>query len=443
MTLIAAIILLACSAALVWAVASRRRQYRYAMDRDYRYDLENSASEIQTIRLEQGQCAIDGREDQSLILRCRVKAGWLSFLFEPYIETVCHGKVRKHYFEHRASGVRFIDLSEGVQQSACEVSFRAHWCRLDESLTLYRYEPPADDAATVLVLSPHADDAEIAAFGLYSRHNAHVVTITAGEDGKCDYCDLFTDRAAGRREKGLLRVHDALHIPDMGGVGVERCAVLGYFGMTLKQMNETKEASVRSKTSGLEDIGLFRRTSHCSFILNDTPEATWSSLVQDLKSALEQIRPDIVVTPHPQIDSNSDHVYTTIALAEAAALCGFAGKILTYTNHHAAGESYPNGPMFSSATLPPWFDTPFRFDAVYSNPLSKEEQIRKFFALEAMHDLRDATAVLSLPKSWKQVRRLLRRNLAGRDKSYFRRAVRESELFYVFNDVASLEKVIN
>ena len=267
------------------------------------------------------------------------------------------------------------------------------------------------------------------------------MTVTAGEEGKCDYCDLFASRQEGRREKGLLRVHDALHVPDLGGVGVEKCAVLGYFGMTLKRMYDERAQPVRSNATGIESIGVFRRTSHAPFIENANPAATWDSLVRDLQSVLENLKPDIVVTPHPLIDANSDHRYTTVALAEAVRGCGYEGKTLTYTNHHKVSEAYPHGTMFSAATLPPWFETPFPFDGIYAHLLPHEVQVRKFFALEAMHDLRDATLQLSLAKAWKLLKRMVKRDLGGRDKSYFRRAVRANELFYVF-DASSLESAL-
>jgi len=421
---------------LVWAVISRRRQYRYPLRKDY----SQALGEGTTIQLEGATCTIAFGERQTCIVQCRVESRWYGLLLQPYIETVNESGSRRHYLEHGAKGVRYLDLSDAGEGERT-VRFKAHRCRIDTSVTLYRFDNPLGDRSKVLILSPHADDAEIAAFGLYSSHDSYVVTVTAGEEGKCDYCDLFASEQEGRKEKGLLRLHDALHIPDMGGVGVEKCAVLGYFGMTLKRMYDERAQPVRSNATGIESIGVFRRTSHVSFIENANPAATWDSLVRDLQSALEKLQPDIVVTPHPKIDSNSDHRYTTVALAEAVRRCGYEGKMLTYTNHFTVSEMYPQGAMFSAVMLPPWFETPFPFDTIYTHPVKREAQVRKFFALEAMHDLRDATLPLSLTKAWKLLKRMLKRDIGGRDKSYFRRAVRSNELFYVF-DASSLESAI-
>lgn len=422
--------------ALVWAAASRRRQYRYGRRQDYRYDFETAAC-VQE-RVTGDRCRVGEASEGALIARCFVKSGLLSMWCQPFIETVCGDERRKHYFEHGAGGVRYIDLT-GCRG---EVVFRPRYCRMQDAIELYRFEKPLEARGRVLVLAPHADDAEIAAFGLYDAHDAYVVTVTAGEEGKCDYCGLMDSKVQGRRLKGLLRTHDALHIPAFGGVGVERCAALGYFGMTLKRMFDERGGPARSVSADTEQIDMFRRTSHAGFIANTTPEATWDSLVRDLQSAIETLRPDVVVTPHPQIDANSDHRYTSVALAEAMEKCAYDGRVLAYDNHHALSEAYPYGPMFSATTLPPWFDAPFACEGIYSYRLPHEVQVRKFFALEAMHDLRDPTAQLSLSKSWKQVRRLLKRTLGGRDKSYFRRGVRDNELFYVF-DAVSFAKAIN
>lgn len=435
---VAGVLLFMAAGLLIWAIATRRRQYKYALKQDYRYDLGATAEETIQVRLNAGRCTFDGDEGSTLIAQCSVKGSWVSLLFQPYIETECGGKTRRHYFEHGGQGIRYIDLSDHLDGKSGEVLFRAHRCRMDDAITFYRFSRPFDANATVLVLAPHADDAEIAAFGLYSSHNAYIVTTTAGEEGKCDYCDLFESKQEGIKAKGLLRLHDALHIPELGGVGVERCAALGYFGVTLKQMHDAPQEKAVSKSSGVETIDLFRRTAHTGFIQNDAPEATWESLLRDLQSALEQLRPDVVVTPHPKFDSHSDHRYTTVALVEAMRRTAFHGRILTYTNHHVVAEPYPFGPMFSTSMLPPWFDAPLRTDALFSHPLSRPQQLEKFYALEAMHDLRDATMALSLSKTWKQLRRLLRRDLGGRDKSYFRRAVRNNELFFVL-DAGTLE----
>ena len=50
-----------------------------------------------------------------------------------------------------------------------------------------------DLSRPMLVLAPHPDDAEIAAFGLYANRNATIVTVTTGNAGPRSYEAMFTD----------------------------------------------------------------------------------------------------------------------------------------------------------------------------------------------------------------------------------------------------------
>ena len=94
-------------------------------------------------------------------------------------------------------------------------------------------------------------------------------------------------------------------------------------------------------------------------------------------------------------------------------------KLYYYTNHHIYNEAYPYGPMFSTSILAPKFDTPFQCDAIYSHTLNEHKQYEKFYALEAMHDLRDATLVIGVKKAWRHFTKQLKRAIQQRDKSYY------------------------
>jgi len=111
--------------------------------------------------------------------------------------------------------------------------------------------------------------------------------------------------------------------------------------------------------------------------------------------------------------------------------------LLLYTNHHPQSESWPYGPSEAMIPVPPWFARPFPVAGVLSFRLTPDVQMKKLFALEAMHDLRapplrltgGPTTVLAdrLREAWE----LVRRDPFG-DYSYFRRAVRPNELFFVY-----------
>jgi hypothetical protein len=66
----------------------------------------------------------------------------------------------------------------------------------------------------VMVMAPHADDAELAAFGLYSRaEEVSIVTLTQGEIEADTYQRLGLSPAQAARLKGRLRSWDSQAIP--------------------------------------------------------------------------------------------------------------------------------------------------------------------------------------------------------------------------------------
>lgn len=409
----------------------RKRQYKYNPKQDYRYSFDKYCDCIEiespdTIDL----CAISS--DSTLILEIQVHSTLSGHLCQPYVEIQCdRGDRASHYLEHGLRGLRYLDIS-GFCGSV--IKLKLHHCSLShKKASLYRYQNPNIDDKTVLILAPHADDAEIAAYGFYSTSvQSHVITITVGEEGKCDYCGLYGSKQERATQKGKLRIHDALSVPALGNVPQEQCAMLGYFGMSLKWMFEHRDQQAVSASTGISDIRFFRRTEHTRFIKNETASATWDSLVRDLYSTIVAIKPDIIVTPHPDIDSNSDHVYTTYALVQALEQADRRDvKLYCYTNHHIYNEAYPYGPIFSTSVLAPKFNHPFACDSVYSHQLDSKKQSDKFYALEAMHDLRDSTLVFGVKKAWNHFVKQLKRTIQQRDKSYYRRAVRPNELFYV------------
>ena len=409
----------------------RKRQYKYNPKQDYRYSFDKHCDLMEIESSETIDLSAIS-SDSTLILEIKVHSTLSGHLCQPYIEIQCDRVDRAcHYLEHGLRGLRYLDIS-GFCGSG--IKLKLHHCAFSHKKGfLYRYQNPNIDDKTVLILAPHADDAEIAAYGLYSTSaRSHIITITVGEEGKCDYCGLYGSKQERTIQKGKLRVHDALSVPALGNVTQERCAMLGYFGMSLKWMFEHQDQQAISTSTGIDDISFFRRVEHTPFIKNQKASATWDSLVQDLYSAIDTIKPEIIITPHPDLDSNSDHRYTTYALIEALQRANMSDtKLYCYTNHHIYNETYPYGPMFSTSLLAPKFNTPFVYESIYSYQADISKQIEKFYALEAMHDLRDATLVIGVKKAWKHFSKQLKRAIQQRDKSYYRRGVRSNELFYV------------
>jgi len=408
----------------IYIVIKRVKKYNYDTTKDYIYNLEKDF--IATVELQNSSFRLSYDAYDTLFLKVEFSFNPISYFLKPYITI----QNQKHYFEYGTKGIRYLNLS-GID--AGEVSVDLHYLSLKEkSLSLYGYKNSINLQEPLLILAPHADDAEIAGFGLYkSAKNVTIVTTTIGEHGNCNYCDIYNqNRAKATLKKAELRVIDALSVGLYGGVDIKDSIALGYFGGTLQWMQENPDKDASSLREGIEDRNKFRRVSHANIKLPAVTRPNYKAFVDDLVLIISQFKPANILTPHPAIDSHPDHKYTTYALLDALKETKHRCNIVAYTNHLALSESYPVGSMHASITLPPNFKE-FYFDSIYSFNLEPDLQIDKFFALEAIHDLRDSSIQISIKKAYKHLSRLITRVIKGKDKSYYRRAVRANELFFV------------
>lgn len=409
-------------------VISKHKIYKYNQKQDYIYDFKNpKVFELDDINLE------EYKRDETLILKLKLKSNFLSKIFLPYLEISNINKKEKTFFEYGLNGMRYIDISSFAGNSSIKIDSKM--CKItSKKVEIFSYDNLNIKEKKVLIIAPHPDDAEISSFGLYSSaKESFIVTVTAGE-GSCKFCDFDCDKELKAKIKGNLRIFDALTTGLLGKVKYENSLVLGYFNETIKIMYENKNKLVSSKTAGISDINYFRRVNHSSIATNSKPKSNWDSLLNDFECIINSIKPDLIVTLHPQIDSNIDHKYITLAIIEAMEKLNCEEiKLLTLTNHLTQNEFYPYGNMFSTTALAPRFKTSFIFDSIYSHKLSREQQIYKYYALESMHDLRDSTIQIGFKKAFLFAFRQLRRYLSGKEKSYYRRSVRTNEIFYVTN----------
>ena len=409
----------------LFIVLKRAQKYKYDTSKDYLYELKTTEQE--KIKINNSSINISNKYKQhdTLFLKIDLAFYPISYLLKPFIEI----EGQKHYFEYGAQGVRYINLShikdQNIRLKQSNLSLK------NDDATLYGYTNNIDLSKKILILAPHADDAEIAAFGLYkSAKDVTIVTTTIGEHGVCNYCDIYDDKREASLKKAELRTFDALNVPLLGGVEQANSLTLGYYGGSLKWMQEHPNENAVSLVKEFGDMNPFRKVSHSHLQLPEHAEPNHASFLNDLEMTLLQIKPDYIITPHPAIDSHPDHKYTTYALISALKKTGLTCKLLTYTNHLSLSETYPVGPMHAAVTLPPNLSE-FYFDGLYSFKLDTGLQEDKFFALEAIHDLRDSLVSISMRKAYKQLHRMLKRAVSGKDKRYFKRAVRANELFFV------------
>lgn len=334
--------------------------------------------------------------------------------------------VVRHVFEEHAQGRRFLDVSPLLKGEGMRVTLtgpEAGWQTGPARLFVYRNPPLA--GRRVLVLAPHPDDAEIAAFGVYRQTQADVVTVTSGDAGGENFKVLFTEPAEHYRVKGWIRTWDSISVPFFGGVYPGKARNLGFYDATLKRLHAVPTVALPPLMAQLAEPGYYRKVN-MDAALRDRPfHGTWEALVADLVWELERVGPEVIVAPHPMLDNHADHQFTTIALIDALAQWKGKCELYLYTNHALENEAWPLGDRDAMSGLPPTSRSGLFFQRLYSHPVSPLEQKLKLVALEGMHDLRafdlrDGTPPLSEAEL-----------VSLKHHDYYRRGPRPNELFFV------------
>ncbi|AMB87425.1 GlcNAc-PI de-N-acetylase [Pseudomonas agarici] len=374
--------------------------------------------------------SFDGSE--TLVLEVRVACSWLGRLIDPVIELLGGQRPDRQTFERGVKGVRYLNLSgqaDALSGGALRLTGRR--CRILGQPQLWVFRHPDYRRQRVMVIAPHADDAELAAFGLYSQADeAWIVTLTAGEIESEHYRKMGIEPAEASRLKGRLRAWDSIAVPQWAGVAPSRCIQLGYFCMQLPSMQATPDLPVPSLEANLRDTRLFRRFN--PFLLPGDADGapTWNRLLDDLRALLVKARPDVLVLPHPVLDPHPDHICSHAAVLEALEGLKWQPRvILGYANHLHDNDRWPMGRSGQGVALPPVLDSTAVLEP-YSLELSTQCQLDKAMSLGMMHDLQPR------PPFKRRLRGFLQRWLAGRvpspygENEYFRKAVRRHELFW-------------
>jgi LmbE family N-acetylglucosaminyl deacetylase len=350
----------------------------------------------------------------------------------PWIEIAAGTRRIEQHFDANATGLRWINLT-GLRDQLTDgaaVTLRTHGITIEPGTsTLRLFANKLDLTGPILILAPHPDDAEIAAFGLYAGRNATIVTVTSGNAGDFNYRAQVSDPAEHYLLKGYLRAVDSVTVPWQGGIPPERCFNLGYFDARLQAMRQTPDQPIGEMYGPNQDVLPYRRVNVGRLLPVESRSATWNHLVEDLAEVLRKVKPSLVVMPHPVLDYHLDHQYTSVAAVDALERWNGQPTFLLYTNH-ASENRYPFGPAGTVMSLPPWSASDVAVERVYAHPVDAVMQRRKLFALESMHDLRlspEEQNTCGLPG-------LQRRPDYPRvpEVDYLRRGPRSEELFFVF-----------
>ena len=403
----------------------------YAPKDDYQYRF-TADTECPDVRLEGGrvllQAPLSLAGDETLILALKVKSGVLGRFVDPFVQFADD----RQTFERGVNGLRYLNLTGCAEAlSAGEVSLRGRFCRVVGQPQLWVLPQPDYSEQRVMVIAPHADDAELAAFDLYSQaKEAWIVTLTAGEIEAQHYQQMGLEPAQAARLKGRLRAWDSVAVPRWAGVPQAQCAQLGYFCLQLPAMQAAPEQPIPSREADLTDTRMFRQFNSVALPGDEDGAPTWNNLLADLRALILRAKPQVIVLPHPAIDPHPDHICAHSAVIEA--LQGLAWQpdtLLGYANHLHDNDRWPMGNSGDGIALPPVFDASLTLRP-YSRVLSLEQQRDKAMALGMMHDLQPRAALK------RRVRRSIQRLLAGRKPSpygeneFFRKAVRRHELFW-------------
>lgn len=363
-----------------------------------------------------------------------------------FVEIAAAGRTDRQYFAPEDTGPRWINLSflRGVVNAGTQVNVLGDGVQIAAGVAPLRlFSNKLDLSRHVLVLAPHPDDAEIAAFGLYAHRNSTIVTITTGNAGPPTYEAVFENQAEMYQFKGRIRLIDSITVPWQGGIPPDRAFNLGYFDARLADMHDQPAAVIPEMYGPNTDLGVYLKYNIGSLLPKRPRVSTWANLVDDLDAVIRKVKPAVIVAPHPQLDTHADHQFTTVALEQALRRRRRRVTLLLYTNH-ADRNRYPYGPAGTIVSLPPPIAHDVRLDRVYSHPVSPDRQRQKLFALESMHDLRSSPTRLYQV----EIGTGRGRESEGQGPSavggvnYLRRAPRSNELFFVYDDT-TLKPVID
>ncbi|WP_181244329.1 PIG-L family deacetylase [Halomonas sp. ND22Bw] len=356
------------------------------------------------------------------------------------------------YLEPGQAGKRLLNLT-GIDDLGA-VTLSAERCRLAPQARLLGFQRPALDDGPLMIIAPHPDDAELAAYGLYRQHaeRTWILTLTAGERHKRldrQYLPFLDhDLKSASRRKGWIRSWNSATTPQLAGVAQDRLYMLGYFNDTLATLLDTPNICAPSLADDALSPADFRRWNArplASDELPGGPSNRGDDLLADLIGLLDQVRPSTVVVPHPELDPHPDHQAAAAALATALnATMHRPERVLLYANHLKSQRGFPRGPAHAASGVWPVACSTSGLGAwsLYSQPLDLEAQREKAVAMDSMHDLRDK------PGWERRLKRAVKRRLSGiqperwadyGQHDFFQTHIKAQEMFALVGTEALME----
>jgi LmbE family N-acetylglucosaminyl deacetylase len=434
------IILICIILARVIIIHKKRYLYNVKNDQNINYN-KNTCDYICINKKDDNiyQCDIK-KEYSSLFLFIFIKTDIAGYLFEPYIEITSGESKYYQYFEYGAKGKRVINITSALKDGDKIFSIKGKYIKInkvEDQIIGWKKEKYDDDKKNIIIISPHPDDAEISSYGFYTseKNNVTIITITAGEGGNIVTKKSEKKDSEYHNRNYKKRFLESIYVPLLSGIEKNNVLNLGYYDGTIKLLyenrkNKTKINSLYANNVNINNI----RKYNTSSILRDNTESTWPDLVEDICYIINQVKPGIIITPFPSIDSHSDHKYTTMAVVDALKKIEYKKvKIYLYTNKHHLTAYYPFGKKGSIMSVPPVLPNDFVIDNILSFHMTEEMLNEKKEALEMMSDLRRNVYEMNSKDIVNHIIKKLKERIYSSHNSYYRRGLMCNELFYIID----------
>ena len=357
------------------------------------------------------------------------------------------------YFEAGEEGERYLNLSDLVSDTNSNRSLllSSEYCQLPLEAKLLGFKKPDLTDGPILIIAPHADDAELAAYGLYEKYSeqAWITTINAGQNvQKLDrqYISNLDDSMPDAvSRKAHIRAWNSMTTPLLAGVKLEKLTSLGYFGLTKESLYNTPNQEQKDSFFPSLSPAVSRKLNTISLPSDTADVSSGQSLIDDLAALLVRIKPSSVLVTEPEIDPHPEHVMSAHALALAINQGGHTPeRVLMYVNHLRKIKKFPYGPEHARTALPPWFssDSVFGAFSCYSHPLNLQEQKAKVVSFDSMHDLRSKSRIGKNLKKWWNKKILKNGFQYYGDHSYFQTHIKANEVFTVVDGRVFSESLI-
>ncbi|MGO1296229.1 MAG: PIG-L family deacetylase [Vibrio sp.] len=313
----------------------------------------------------------------------------------------------EQFFEPQQAGKRYLNLTR--LPSLHEVQCITHDCKLASQVSLLLFRNPPIERGPMLIIAPHADDAELAAYGVYQHLHSQVwiATLYAGESlqkiAKQYIPDLDSSMDEGCPRKASIRHWNSMTTPLLANVPANQLVCLGYSGITVETLYHAPQEPIMHGAGQKYSPVSFRALNSLS-LSNDLDAAnTPQAMVNELCELLLRVQPTTVLVTDPEVDPHPEHKAAAHALALAMEQSDYVPQqVLMYVNHLNGIKDFPYGPEHTTTALAPFYKNHEYFNQVqvYSYSLSLAEQKEKVVAFDTMHDLRASASVEKQIKRW-------------------------------------------